>query len=208
MFHLLAYWSHCGAWNSPSPWTKSVQPLIKEKPAMRLCIHCTLHRNTRWRIYLFNRSILWSILNCTFISVTLLLKNSTMEASKLCSICQHINFKELMFQPQDDYNSLQTESGDVSLPLGNIEDLYARAKHCEVCALIVDSAERINEGVTIPPVCKNSPVECTLKQSYLGLMTNAIYRVRSNIDVRVNRLRIRFDPEPFGSHLFAPAVTL
>jgi hypothetical protein len=113
-----------------------------------------------------------------------------------------------MFQPQDDYNSLQTESGDVSLPLGNIEDLYARAKHCEVCALIVDSAERINEGVTIPPVCKNSPVECTLKQSYLGLMTNAIYRDRSNIDVRVNRLRIRFDPEPFGSHLFAPAVTL
>jgi hypothetical protein len=48
--------------------------------------------------------------------------------SKLCSICEDINFHALFFQSK-------TWRGD-SIGLGNIEDIISRSMHCTLCSIV------------------------------------------------------------------------
>jgi hypothetical protein len=125
-----------------------------------------------------------------------------MENSRLCSICRNINFKELVIQ----HESQTAETNPIIL--GTTEELYQRSKDCNVCFLIIDAAERINEGQPIPKVLDTNSINCAMKPSYLGRVSDVIHGKQSNTFLEVNRLHIKLDPSPFSTDLFAPVVSL
>jgi hypothetical protein len=81
-----------------------------------------------------------------------------------------------------------------AVDLGFLDELICRSSSCQLCALIIDTATRINHGEELPTKDKGERIKYLLQKDLFCMLCNVLYggKFRGRLDI--NRLKVTLDP--------------
>ena len=80
-----------------------------------------------------------------------------------------------------------------AVDLGFLDELICRSSSCQLCALIIDTATRINHGEELPTKDKGERIKYLLQKDLFCMLCNVLYggKFRGRLDIKPSQGDIR-----------------